>query len=129
MLGHAGLRRHSILVASLLNIVLICQGLLGIHLDVGHVGWHMRVLRYAGPACLGRQVGGRVLWRVDLAIVHPVFVAVTRFGRIQAGLSDRSQNIVSQVGKSSLHGRAPTWIKFLPSALVTRGWSLGVVKV
>ena len=54
MLGHAGLRRHSILVAALLDIVLICQGLLGIHLDVGHVRWQMRVLRDAGPACLGR---------------------------------------------------------------------------
>lgn len=88
MLGHAGLRRHSILVAALLDIVLICQGLLGIHLDVGHVGWHMRVLRYAGPTRLGRQVGRRVLWGVDLVIIHAVLVAVARLGRIQAGLSN-----------------------------------------
>ena len=83
MLRHAGLRGHPVLVVTaLLDIVLICQSLLGIHLDVGHVRWQMRVLRDAGPARLGRQMGRGVLWGVDLVIVHAILVAVAGLGRV-----------------------------------------------
>lgn len=81
MLRHARLRRHSVLVATLLNIVLIRKSLRGVHRDIGHVvRWHMRVLGHARSARLGWQVGRRLFWRLNLVVIYTILVAWGGFG-------------------------------------------------
>ena len=55
--------------------------------------------------------------------IHTILIARCGFGRVQTGLADLSREKAVR-GCSGL-----TWIRFLPSALVTSGWSFGVVKV
>jgi hypothetical protein len=127
---HPGLR-HGILGTPLLrlNIARVGQRLLRVHSrhvrDV--VLRHVSSLRHA--RLLWRHVRGRRLFRrVDLTLVDAILIARCGLGGIQAGLSQG--DIISRMtGARRACDLVHTWIRFLPSALVTSGCSFGVVKV
>ncbi len=123
---HPRLRGHGVLPARVLRLLLHILRvrhlllLLGRHVLRGHAAAARHVGGLGGDLGVGDVFGG-----VDGGFaVDAVFVAGAGFGRIEAGLG-RGQ-MVFKKGR----GRGEdTWMRFLPSALVTRGWSLGVVKV
>lgn len=133
LLRDAGLRGHGVAAPLLLgDVVLVCERLLLLD-GLGHVTRvHLRVaLGDAGARLLRREVlRAGLLGRLDRAgIVDAVLAAAGGFGRVEARLG-RARS-VSRARGGVRRGDAVrlTWIRFLPSALVTSGWSLGVVKV
>lgn len=87
MLGHASLRWHRVLRASLLDVALVRHCLLGIHRNVGHVALRHVGRGQAGSRGLRDVCVGRLLGRVDLVgVVDAVLVAGCRLGCVQAGL-------------------------------------------
>lgn len=117
-------RRHlghtSILAALALLQTLVVERLL--LLLLGHVS---TMWRRTGHARLRRRHCRDIFWRVrDIAAVNAIFGA-SRLGRIQTGLDAPSQQMTEHTRAAKCH----TWMRFLPSGLVTRGWSLGVVNV
>lgn len=132
MPGHARLRRHArvlrIRMRLLLQVVLVLHGLslLGRHVAAGHAGCR----RHAGSAAghLVVLVLGRV---ADVVAVNAVLVG-RRLGRVEACLRERVSRDGAGIGVGAMHhARCAmlTWMRFLPSGLVTSGCSLGVVKV
>ena len=130
LIGHA-LRWHRILTAHALlllslHVLLIRHLLLLFGSDV--------VLRHAAPAVAGHVWlrGGNLrvvdfFGRIDVGLaVDSIFTPLWRFGRIETRLEDTASQKHEWV---ETFDPELTWIRFLPSALVTRGWSLGVVKV
>lgn len=108
----------------LLHILLVCHLLLLLRGDV--VG--LRHAASTGHVCLGRGNLSVVnfLGRLDVGLaIDTVLAALGRLGRVETGL----QKIHVRRRVDLRESGDLTWIKFLPSALVTRGWSLGVVKV
>ncbi len=92
----------------------------GINGHPGHViGRHM-VRRKAGSALLRGEMSVRLLLRrVDcVRVVDAVLVAGGRFWCVQAGLGS-NVSWCRDIGR--MRRASHTWIKFLPSALVTRG--------
>jgi hypothetical protein len=130
LLWDAGLRRHGIPTPLLLgDVILICERLLLLE-RLGHVAWvHLRVaLGHAGARLLwGEVLRAGLLRGLDRAgIVDAVLATAGGFGGVEASL-ERSVSDARRVG--GWCDVRHTWIRFLPSALVTSGWSLGVVKV
>lgn len=117
LLRHPSLRRHRIATALLLgHVILICHSLLLLrrHVVWMHlwIGWHTRTT-------LGREVlrywfFGRLCW---VLIIDTVFITSSWFGRIEASLSLTLEYIAQYV----LIRGIITWMRFFPSAFVTRG--------
>lgn len=105
----------------LLQVVLVLHGLslLGRHVATGHTGRRRHAGSTAGHLVV--LVLGRV---ADVVAVDAVLVG-RRLGRVEAGLGRR----VSIRSRGGAACAMLTWMRFLPSGLVTSGCSLGVVKV
>lgn len=118
LLRHAGLWGHARITPALLLLrqVILIGYLLRVDGEV--VGVHRRRL-HARPALLG----GEVLWcwffgRLDgVLVVDAVLVVAGWLWSVEAGL-----NVILVTGQFVVaYERAHTWMRFLPSALVTRG--------
>lgn len=107
----------------LLQICLVVQCLLlvGSHAIVWRHGCVARL--HASGWCCDRGVG--FFWGLDCGLAVDT-IRVGWLGGIEAGLMGWSIRVKEIV--LSFVSRL-TWMRFLPSGLVTRGWSLGVVKV
>jgi hypothetical protein len=121
MAGHA-LLSHGVLVCLLLlEVALVVQRSLGRHVGLGDgvvVGRHTAWLA-------SRDLGVVVLGRLDRVVsVDAICIAARRLGRVQTRLGNVSQEDATRGG-----AMPRTWIRFLPSGLVTSGCSLGVVNV
>lgn len=130
MLRHARWR-HRVL-STPLHVTRVCQRRLRIDGHVGHVARrHVRVLRHASTLLLLHVACGGLLGRVHLVlIVDTVLVALVGLGSIQTSLRHvLDQHSACDKAHCVRQCAAHTWIRFLPSALVTSGWSLGVVNV
>ena len=117
---HSTLRHSCVLVRGLLclEVLLVVQCGFGGHVCSRHAG----VLGHSRLA--GRHLRVAVLGRVDLVTaVDAVAVVAGGLGRVQTGLQG-----ISGFSKT-LESDARTWMRFLPSGLVTSGCSFGVVKV
>jgi hypothetical protein len=91
------------------------------------------LLRHGDGVVVGRQtawlasrdLGVVVLGRLDRVVsVDAICIAARRLGRVQTRLGNVSQEDATRGG-----AMPRTWIRFLPSGLVTSGCSLGVVNV
>lgn len=130
LIGHA-LRWHRILTAHALlllslHVLLIRHLLLLFGSDV--------VLRHAAPAVPshvwlwgGNLRVGDFFGRIDVGLaVDSILTTLWRFGRVETCLRETASQ---KHGWLETFDPELTWMRFLPSGLVTRGWSLGVVKV
>lgn len=73
----------------LLYVARVCERLLGIHSDIGHIVWRKVVLWWHPPArLLGRKVGTRGLfWGIDRVwVIDTVLASSGRLGSVEAGL-------------------------------------------
>jgi hypothetical protein len=90
------------------------------------LGWHAAVAGHAAWLASG-DLGVVVFGGVDLALaVDAISIAGGGFGGVQAGLAG---DHVRDADERMRKGMQRTWMRFLPSGLVTSGCSLGVVKV
>lgn len=111
----------------LLQVVLVLHGLslLGRHVAARHA----RCRRHGSAA---RHLVVLVLRRVaDVVAVDAVLIS-RRLRRIEAGLGRRVSMHSARIGVQVMRDARCallTWMRFLPSGLVTSGCSFGVVKV
>lgn len=116
-LGH-----HVVVLALLVGHLLL---LLGVH-ALGHAvaGVHLLWLLGHTRLLLGEMLRGWLVGGLDRTLIVDAVLAISGwFGSVQTRLGLVSRRFQTKVE------RALAWIRFLPSALVTRGWSLGVVNV
>jgi hypothetical protein len=125
MTARDGCTRHGIGAGLLLllEICLVLQGLLLVGCHGVLVGGHTGGAGLHAGGWSG-DVGVCVLGRLDSGFTVDT-VRVSGLGCIEASLVKGLVRMLSN-GRWSIK---PTWMRFLPSALVTRGWSFGVVKV
>lgn len=121
--GHAALWHSWVLIRRLLllEVLLVVEGGFG-----RHVRWWRHVGGHAARLA-GRHLSVVVLGRVYRGVaIDAICVVGRRLRRVQAGLR-QSVLRVTMARESRVQVR--TWMRFLPSGLVTKGCSLGVVKV
>jgi hypothetical protein len=125
VLRHSLLGRHGILRATLLHVVLVCHGLLGVHGDAGHVATgHMRRGHARSAGLRGQVSTGGLLGRLDLVAIIDTVLVLGRLRSIQAGL--RGVSISKPDGRGRGGSSGATYLnEVLALGLGNQGLQLG----